>query len=166
MNYEDYMKQALRLAAKALFAGEFPVGCIIVYDDKIVAEGYRRNAGRGLANEMDHAEIIALRRLSDRLQDMDKSRITVFTTMEPCLMCFGALLINGVRNIVWAYEDAMGGACACDLSTLSPLYRDQKVNIVSHILRQDSLELFKAFFLNPENDYWKDSLLAEYTLEQ
>ncbi len=166
MNYEYYMKQALILAEKALVAKEFPVGCIVVYDNRIVAEGFRQNSTGSRSNEMDHAEIIALRHLSPSLRGIDKSRITVFTTMEPCLMCFGCLLINGIHNIVYAYEDSMGGATSCDLSTLGPLYRHRKVNIVPNILRQESLALFKAFFKDPENDYWKNSLLAEYTLEQ
>ena len=81
-------------------------------------------------------------------------------------MCLGALMINGICNIVYAYEDAMGGAAACDLSTLGPLYRLSEVNIVPNVLRSESIALFTAFFKDPENKYWKNSLLAEYTLAQ
>ena len=81
-------------------------------------------------------------------------------------MCLGALILNGIGEVVFAYEDIMGGGTGCNFAALTPLYRDQKISIVPHILRQQSLELFKAFFNNPENSYWKESLLAEYTLRQ
>ena len=92
--------------------------------------------------------------------------LTLYCTMEPCLMCFGATLLSGIKRIVYAYEDVMGGGTRCDLSGLPILYKDTNVTIVPHVLRRQSLELFKAFFLKPENNYWKNSLLAEYTLAQ
>lgn len=164
MNHEFYMHHALRLARKALAAGDFPVGCAMVYEDRVIAEGFRKNSKGPAANEVDHAEIIALRQLTGR--GIDPRRVTVFTTMEPCLMCLGALLISGIRNIVYAYEDVMGGGTSCDLTPLGPLYSRPAVNIVAHVLRLESLALFAAFFRNPENSYWKDSQLATYTLNQ
>jgi len=81
-------------------------------------------------------------------------------------MCFATLLLNGVRRFVFAYEDAMGGGTGLDLATLTPLYREMQVELVPHIRRGESLALFKAFFANPANPYWRGSLLAEYTLAQ
>jgi len=117
-------------------------------------------------NEIDHAEMIALKCLADMDINTDKKEMVLFTTMEPCLMCLGALILNGISEVVYAYEDVMGGGTGCNLAGFTPLYRNQKISIVPHILRQQSLELFKAFFRNPENSYWKGSLLAEYTLRQ
>jgi tRNA(adenine34) deaminase len=166
MHYEYYMEEALRLAGKALAKNDFPVGCVIVGNEKILARGIRRHSSGGKINETDHAEMNALRQLALNPAGAGNSRMTVFSTMEPCLMCYGALLIHGINDIVYAYEDVMGGATGMDLSRLSPLYRDQKVRIVPHILRRESLELFKAFFKNPGNSYWKGSLLSTYTLAQ
>lgn len=81
-------------------------------------------------------------------------------------MCFGALLIHGIGRIVYAYEDAMGGATHCDRSAFAPLYQNMPVTIVPHVLRNESLLLFQRFFSAPENRYLKDSLLAQYTLAQ
>ena len=166
MNYEYYMKIALDQAKTALSENEFPVGCIIVCNDNILAQGYRTHSGGEQPNETDHAEINALRQLSQKPDQMKTGPLTVFSTMEPCLMCYGALLINGICNIVYAYEDVMGGGTGLDLSFLPPLYKSRKVNIVSNILRKESLALFKTFFNNPKNQYWKGSLLAQYTLNQ
>jgi tRNA(adenine34) deaminase len=81
-------------------------------------------------------------------------------------MCFGAILLSGIGEIVYAYEDVMGGGTGCNLSKLNPLYKNRKVSIVSNILRQESLELFKVYFANPVNTYWKGSILAKHILNQ
>lgn len=160
------MERALEQAEKALARGDFPVGCVMVYHDTVILSSSRQNSLGGALNEIDHAEIIALRKLSTFQGDIDKNEITLFTTLEPCLMCFGAMILSGIGRVVYAYEDVMGGAAMCDLSVLNPLYKDHEIAIVSNILRKDSLKLFKAFFSDPENAYWKGSLLARYTLAQ
>jgi tRNA(adenine34) deaminase len=166
MNDAHYMKEALCLAEKALAENEFPVGCVIVCGDEVLAKGFRKNSRGIFVNEIDHAEMTALRQLAGQYKTVDKNRIRLYATMEPCLMCFGAILISGIRHIVYAYEDVMGGATSCDLSGLSPLYSGHPVQIIPHVLRDESLNLFKTFFKNPKNDYWRDSLLARYTMER
>lgn len=166
MNYEHFMSQALDQAKTALAAGEFPVGCVLVYQDKVLTTGSRKGTIGDRPNEIDHAEMIALKRFTDVTRKIESHRISLFTTLEPCLMCLGALILSGIGEIVYAYEDVMGGGTNCDLIRLNPLYKTHPVKIVSNILRQESLELFKAFFKNPENRYWQGSLLSQYTLSQ
>lgn len=166
MDDEYFMDQALHLAKAALKDGEFPVGCVIVYEDRVVTTGARVSSKGTDRNELDHAEIMALRGLSRLKGHVDPGRIAVYSTLEPCLMCFGALLITGVGKIVYAYEDAMGGGTHCMLNTLPPLYQDRQVSLASGILRQESLALFQSFFANPENEYLKGTFLADYTLRQ
>ena len=160
------MGKALKQARKALSAGEFPVGCVMVYQDRILVTGSRRGTSGDFPNEIDHAEMIALKHLTDLKINTDKNRIVLFTTLEPCLMCVGALILSGISEIVYAYEDIMGGGTNCDLTKLSPLYKNSQISIIPNILRKESLELFKVFFKNPENFYWRGSLLARYTLNQ
>jgi len=166
MNYEHFMKKALDKANEALSEGEFPVGCVIVYQDRILVSESRTGTAGDSANEIDHAEMIALRRLVKLNEAVDKVKITLFTTMEPCLMCLGALVLSGIGEIVYAYEDVMGGGTHCDLTNLTPLYKNFRLSIVPNVLRDESLKLFKAFFQNPKNAYWSGSLLASYTLSQ
>ena len=166
MNYEHFMKKALDKANEALSEGEFPVGCVIVYQDRILVSGSRTGTAGDSTNEIDHAEMIALRRLVELNEAVDKAKTTLFTTMEPCLMCLGALVLSGIGEIVYAYEDVMGGGTHCDLTKLTPLYKNFRLSIVPNVLRDESLKLFKAFFQNPENAYWRGSLLASYTLSQ
>lgn len=159
------MQQALVLAEDALKNGEFPVGCVIECNGKIIATGRRENSS-GYTNELDHGEMRALRSLVELQPDMDMSKVTVYSTLEPCLMCFSTLLVNGVRRFVYGYEDVMGGGTNLPLALLSPLYRDLEVTVVDSILRGKSLGLFKKFFTDPENGYLKNTLLCQYTLEQ
>jgi len=166
MQEEYFMKIALEQAERALAYGEFPVGCVIASSDDVLATGYRTGTSGDASNEIDHAEITVLKHLEERHKELDKKDLALFCTMEPCLMCFGAILLSGIGKIVYSYEDIMGGGTGCNLSLLSPLYRESKVSIVSSVLREQSLKLFKAYFGNPANAYWKGSLLARYTLEQ
>lgn len=161
------MQTALDEAGLALEADEFPVGCVLVHRDGIIARGRRANSRPDKRpNEIDHGEIMALRELALNHPDLDRSEIIAYTTMEPCLMCYGALLLNGIRTIVYAYEDAMGGGTSLPLEQLNPLYRQMKVKVIPHVLREQSLKLFKQFFADPDHGYWKESLLAEYTMKQ
>ena len=166
MDYEYFMKKALEQAKSALDAGEFPVGCVLVHQNRILATGARKGSAGPFPNEIDHAEMITLKRLIDLKVAPNSMEIALFTTMEPCLMCLGAMMLSGIREVVYAYEDVMGGGTRCDLSKMTPLYKNNPISVVPHILRQDSLKLFKSFFNNPENSYWQNSLLAEYTLRQ
>ena len=165
-NHETYMRQALLEAEKALAEGEFPVGCVMVYGNEIVSRGSRINSRPPHENELDHAEIIALRKLVAQHPGIERAKIVVYATMEPCLMCYVTLLLNGIRTIVYSYEDIMGGTTGLDLRKLAPLYREMQVAVTSHILRRESLELFRTFFADQNNTYWQDSPLARYTLEQ
>lgn len=166
MDYKHFMGKALEQARKALSAGEFPVGCVIVHGDRILATGSRKGTSGNFPNEIDHAEIMALKRLTDLKISIDKNRVVLFTNLEPCIMCLGAMILSGISEIIYAYEDVMGGGTSCDLTKLTPLYKDCRISIVPSILRKESLELFKTFFKNPKNSYLRGSLLARYTLSQ
>lgn len=163
-HHEDYMHLALAEAAKALGEGEFPVGCVLVRDGLVVARARRRNSGGEHANELDHAEVLALRLLLRDFPGSDCSRVTAYTTMEPCLMCFAALLLSGIRRFVWAYEDVMGGGTSLQLRQLPGMYSEMRVELVPHVLRAESLAMFRDFFRR--HGYWRDSPLARYTLAQ
>ena len=162
--HEHYMDAALDEARAALAAGEFPVGCVFVADGAIVARGHRENSGEDGRNEIDHAEVLTLRHLLAIRPAIDPGAVTVYSTMEPCLMCFSTLLLSGVRNFVWAYEDVMGGGTNLPLSMLNPLYRGMEVHLLDQVRRDESLRLFQQFFRT--GSYWQDSLLARYTLAQ
>lgn len=163
--HEFHMQQALQEAARALAEGEFPVGCVLVADDEVVARGRRQNSRGPSLTELDHAEVVALRSLAASKKEW-RAPLVAYSTMEPCLMCFATLLLNGVTTVVYAFEDPMGGGTALALEKLPPLYRQLAPTVIGRVCRSESLALFRQFFSNPAHDYWQDSLLADYTLRQ
>lgn len=167
--HETFMEMALARAEQALARREFPVGCVLAAGDRVLCDGSRERTADGRSNETEHAEIVALRRLEELEREgggPERSEITCYCTMEPCLMCFGALLINGITKIVFAYEDAMGGGTSADLSLLPPLYSKKDVLVTGGVLRERSLALFQSFWRDPSNTYLNGSLLRAYTLDQ
>jgi tRNA(adenine34) deaminase len=161
-----FMDQALAEARKALSVNEFPVGCVLAGNGVPLATGRRQNSFGTPVVEIDHAEIVTLRNLQARGLSMDNVPLTLYSTMEPCLMCYAALILNGVSTIVFAYEDVMGGVSGVSLDNLPAFYRERRPRIVTHVRRNESLKLFQRFFRDPENRYWRDSRLARYTLSQ
>ncbi len=163
-HHEQFMHLALAEAASALKSGDFPVGCVLVENDQILASGKRCNSSGDNANELDHAEVTTLRHLLQEKPRYDLSKVTAYTTMEPCLMCYATLLLSGIRRFVWAYEDIMGGGTNLSLNQLNSLYAGMDVIIIPYVLRTESLTLFQDFFR--QYPYWAESPLARYTLEQ
>ncbi|MCW5198880.1 nucleoside deaminase, partial [Desulfobulbus sp. F3] len=148
----------------ALAEGEFPVGCVLAEEGRVLSQGRRRNSGSASRNELDHAEVVTLRGLLAVQPNLDCSCITCYSTLEPCLMCFSTMLLSGIRRFVWAYEDMMGGGTFVPLEQLPQLYQNMQVELVPGILRRESLALFAQFF--QEHSYWQDSLLSRFTLAE
>ena len=166
MDYAPFMESALEEARHALDKGEFPVGCVVTRNDEIVVTGSRKSSKPESRNELDHAEMLALRRLVDERPEINRDETCFFVTLEPCLMCYSALIVNGITTIVYAYEDRFGGATTIDLRPLRPFYRSMNIKVVPGILREKSLKLFKKFFLNPHNSYLRQSPLARQVLSE
>ncbi len=161
--HEIYMSEAISEARCAYDAGDFPVGCVIVDRNGVVCRGRRINS---IGNEIDHAEIVALRELYASHGDRIGDELTVYSTMEPCLMCFSTLILNNIHTIVYGFEDVMGGGTNLKINDLRPLYSSKDIQIIPHIKRDECLQLFKMFFKDDKEGYWQDSLLAQYTLSQ
>lgn len=161
---ELFMKEALKEAIKALDCNEFPVGCVIVSENQIIARGKRKKSFSQIPSEIDHAEINTIRELEKNFPLLPKNKMTIYATMEPCLMCLSAITLSGFKKIVYAYEDIMGGGCSINRKNFPLFYQKKFPEIISGVLRNESLDLFKKFFSSPDNIYWKDSELSKYTL--
>jgi tRNA(adenine34) deaminase len=161
-----FMQAALEEARRALAAGEFPVGCVVVSKGRVIVRSARQGSRSEHPSEIDHAEMLALRHLENLNEDIIREDVAIYTTMEPCLMCFAAVTLSRIGKVVYAYEDAMGGGTNCNLHSLPPLYRTLRPQVIGGVLRSESLALFKAFFRDPSNTYWQGSLLETYTTEQ
>jgi tRNA(adenine34) deaminase len=138
---EQYMQQALREARRAYDAGEIPVGAIIVMNNRVIAKGY--NQVELLKDPTAHAEIIALTSAFNFLGAKYLPEATLYVTVEPCLMCAGALYWSKISRIVWGADDEKNGhqRITGDNWPFHP-----KTTVTRGILKEECAELMKNFF--------------------
>ena len=141
MTHEHFMKAALREAEKAYEEGEVPVGAIVVVNNRIISRGY--NMVEKLKDPTAHAEIIALTSAFNALGAKYIPEATLYVTVEPCLMCAGALHWSKVGTIVWGAADVKNGhhVYTDDRNPFHP-----KTQVISGIMGDEAAELMKAFF--------------------
>lgn len=139
-----YMKEALKEAKKAYRLGEVPIGCVIVYDNKVIGRGYnRRNTDK---TTLAHAEISAIKKASKVIGDWRLEDCTLYVTLEPCQMCAGAIVQARIPRVVMA---SMNPKAGCGGSILNILEMDEfnhQVNVSRGILEKECSELLVKFF--------------------
>jgi len=139
------MEQALRLAEAAALAGEVPVGAVVVHRDEII--GASGNASIRTFDPTGHAEVLALRSAARRLRSHRLDGATLYVTLEPCLMCCGALLNARVARLVFAAREPRTGAVVSAFETLMPAARRQhRVAITEGVLAEPCAALLADFF--------------------
>lgn len=137
-----FMQQAIELALLAEEEGNLPVGAVITLGGEVVAEG-RSAIWVPQFDATRHAEIEALRVVSAELWDSPE-KMSLFTTLEPCLMCFGAILLHGIGRIIFGASDGYGGASKV-FSNLPPYFRErlETTKWVGPIMREECEPLYK-----------------------
>ena len=141
MNDEYFMQQALKEAAQAMDEGEIPIGAVVVINDKVIARGH--NMSERLNDPTAHAEMIALTSAFNFLGSKYLDEATLYVTIEPCLMCAGALYWSKIGRIVWGAADVKNGYkhTTSDRSPFHP-----KTSLTSGILEADCAALMQEFF--------------------
>lgn len=147
--YEDFMKEALKEAKKAYTANEIPVGAVIVKNNKIISRGY--NTREKTNNIANHAEIIALQEAAHKLKTWKLDSCDIYITLDPCLMCYGAIKQSRIRNIYVALKGN-------DNKEYSYRNYINDTTIKSNILKEESYKLLNSFFLNKRKKAKKDKL--------
>lgn len=139
-----YMKQAIRLAKKAAAGGDVPIGCVIVYDGRIIARGYnRRNADK---TTLAHAEILAIKKASKALGDWRLEDCTIYVTLEPCQMCAGAIVQARIKRCVIGCMNPKAGCAGSILNLLDVKEFNHQVEIKRGVLEEECSGLLKEFF--------------------
>ena len=142
MHYELFMGAALGEARAALERGERPHGAAAVLGEALVASGHEEVASRN--DPTAHAVIVTLREAAQRLGTQSLAGVTVFTTVEPCVMCVGALLEADADCLVYALPDPVSGAAGSVLQLANHPALPRRVDLISGILRSDAAELLDA----------------------
>ncbi|MDZ4806362.1 MAG: tRNA adenosine(34) deaminase TadA [Candidatus Eisenbacteria bacterium] len=141
---ERWMQEALVEAERAAEAGEVPVGAVIVHDGRIVGRG--RNQMEGLSDPTAHAEILAVTAAANALKSWRLDGTTVYVTLEPCVMCIGAIFNARVSRLVFAAHDPKRGAVGSVIDLSEEERLNHHLEVSSGPLREESTGLLKTFF--------------------
>lgn len=141
---EKYMKMAIAQAKKAWKIDEVPIGCVIVFQDKVIARGYnRRNTDK---NTLSHAELNAIRKASRKLGDWRLDDCEMYITLEPCQMCSGAIVQSRIKKVYIGCMNPKAGCAGSVLNLLQVEKFNHKVIIENGILEEECSNMLKSFF--------------------
>ena len=139
-----WMREALKLAREALASGEVPVGAVVVLGDQLLGKG--KNQIETLGDPTAHAEILAIGAAANALSEPRLTGATLYTTLEPCIMCSGAIVLARLERVVYAAEDPRAGACG----SLYDIPRDPRLNhravVLGGLLADEASFLLRSFF--------------------
>ena len=141
---EKYMKEALRQAKKAAEAGDVPIGCVIVYKDKIIARGYNKRNQQKTA--LGHAEIAAIRKASKKLGDWRLEECTMYVTLEPCPMCAGAIVQARIPEVVIGAMNPKAGCAGSILNLFTMKQFNHQVQTTYGVCEAECSQILKQFF--------------------
>jgi tRNA(adenine34) deaminase len=143
-NDEYWMQRALELARKAADVDEVPVGAVIVKDNQLIAEGW--NHPIQLRDPSAHAEMIALRQAGIALNNYRLPDTTLYVTLEPCVMCVGAMIHARVGRVVFGAHDAKTGAAGSMFDLLQSEKHNHKIEVTGGVLEAQCRDVLQEFF--------------------
>jgi tRNA(adenine34) deaminase len=148
INY--YMQQALNEAYKAKLIREIPVGAVIVKDGKIISRGHNKCESQN--NATMHAEIIAISKACKKLGNWRLCGCDLYTTLEPCPMCAGAIIQSRIKKLYFGAFDVNAGSCGTLINLLDEKLFRQKITVYSGIMEDDCTSILHSFFADLRNN--------------
>lgn len=141
---EKYMYEALKQAKQAYNKLEIPVGAVIVKDGKIIAKAHNQKESKN--DTTNHAEILAIKKASKKLNSWRLLDCDMYVTLEPCSMCAGALIQARIRKVYFGASDSKTGACGSVLNLLQDYKFNHNVEVESGVLETECENILKNFF--------------------
>ena len=139
-----YMKEALKEAKKAAKAGEVPIGCVIVYEDKIIGRGYNKRDTK--KTTLAHAELIAIQKASKTMGDWRLEDCVMYVTLEPCQMCSGAIVQARIKEVVVGAMNPKAGCAGSILNILQMEEFNHQVELTTGVMKEECETVLKEFF--------------------
>lgn len=143
MTNEDYMREALALAEAAADAGEVPVGCVVVWEDKIIGRG--RNRREEDHDALAHAELAAIKMACDAIGGWRLHKAKLYVTLEPCPMCAGGIINSRVAEVYYGAKDDKAGACGSVLNLFEERF-NHKPRLYGGVLEEECGAVLQRFF--------------------
>jgi tRNA(adenine34) deaminase len=147
---ELFMQEALKLAHQAKGNGEVPIGAVVVVDGVVRGRGF--NSPIGLSDPTAHAEILALREAGAAMGNYRLEDATMYVTLEPCVMCAGALVAARIRRLVFGTRDLRFGGVRSKFRLADSELLNHRVEVVEGVMSAECLELMKNFFRGRRGD--------------
>jgi tRNA(adenine34) deaminase len=141
---EHFMREALRMANKALKAEEVPVGAVVVREGKIIGRAY--NQVELLKDATAHAEMLALTQAEAAVGDWRLTDCDLYVTKEPCAMCAGALVHTRIRRVIFGCADPVAGAAGSVINLLEMRTLNHRCDVASRVLENECARLLRDFF--------------------
>ena len=141
---EKFMKEAIKQAKKARAIEEVPIGCVIVYEGKIIGRGYNRRTIDN--NTLAHAELQAIRKASRKMGDWRLEDCTLYVTLEPCQMCSGAIVQARIKRVVVGCMNPKAGCAGSILNLLQMEEFNHQVELTTGVLEEECSSMMKSFF--------------------
>ena len=142
--YVKYMEMALEEAKLAELEDEVPVGCVIVKDDKVIAKAH--NLRETNHDPLGHAETLAIKKASEVLNDWQLVNCELYVTVEPCIMCAGAIIQSRISKVIYGASDLKGGAFGSSINVLDAQNINHRPEIVKGVLEKECVEIIKNYF--------------------
>lgn len=138
------MFEALKEAELAKLEDEVPIGCVIVKDNQIIARAH--NQREITNNPLGHAETLAIKKASEVLNDWQLVNCDLYVTIEPCIMCGGAIIQSRIRKVIYGAPDLKGGAFGSSINILDAQNINHRPEIVKGILEEECTKIIKDYF--------------------
>lgn len=154
-----YMKEAIKEAKKAAKKGEVPIGCVIVYQDKIIGRGHnRRNTNK---TTLAHAELLAIQKASKTMGDWRLEDCTMYITLEPCQMCSGAIVQARIKEVIIGAMNPKAGCAGSILNILQMKEFNHQVELETGVMEEECSQVLKEFFLELRERNKQEKLLSQ-----
>ena len=141
-----YMKLALKEAKKALLLDEVPIGCVIIKDGKVIARGFNHRENKQMV--ISHAEIEAIQKANKKLNSWRLVGCDIYVTVEPCIMCMGAIIQARLANVFYGANDLKGGAVESSINVLEAKNINHHPHVEGGVLKEECSKLLSDYFKN------------------
>ena len=138
------MKTAIKEAQKALLIDEVPIGCVIVKNDKIIARAYNHRESKQMA--ISHAEIEAIKKANKKLKSWRLNDCEIYVTVEPCIMCMGAIIQSRIAKVFYGARDLKGGAIESSINVLGAKNINHHPEVEGGIMQKECSEILSNYF--------------------
>ena len=142
--YVKYMQMALEEAKLAEVEDEVPIGCVIIKDDEVIAKAH--NLRETNHDPLGHAETLAIKKASEILNDWQLVNCELYVTVEPCIMCAGAIIQSRISKVIYGASDLKGGAFGGSINVLEAQNINHRPEVIKGVLEKECTEIIKNYF--------------------